>query len=104
MNRPTIRLKIDVTKIAKDALFNGKKGIYLDVALFANATGRDEYGQDGFATQEVSKEQREAGKKGAIVGNWRYLDAPKAAPAKPSATTKPHRPAAALDEGSGIPF
>mgnify|MGYP003594431818 CR=1 FL=1 len=61
-----IRCKIDVTKIDKAALFKGAKGTYLDFALVETPDGK--FG-DWMITQDVSKEDREAGKKGAILGN-----------------------------------
>ena len=69
-----IKLKIDVTKIDKSRLFVGAKGTYLDLALFENKDGKGEYGDDGFIVQEVTKEKREAGIKGPIIGNWRHFE------------------------------
>jgi hypothetical protein len=66
------KLKIDVKKIDKSALFEGKSGTYLDVTLFENKDGPGKYGDDGFIVQEISKERREAGEKGPIIGNWRH--------------------------------
>lgn len=63
-----LRLKIDVTKIDKARLFKGERGTYLDCTLLYNAT-TDTYGNNGMITQDVSKEDREAGIKGAILGN-----------------------------------
>ena len=78
-----IKLKIDVSKISKPDLFPGKKGLYLDAVLFENRNGQSEYGDDGFIVQGISKEKREAGERGPIIGNWRHMepkaDAPKAA-------------------------
>lgn len=68
-----IRAKIDVKKINKDLLFVGQKGTYLDVAFMDNRDGTDQYGNDGFIVQDVSKEAREAGEKGPIIGNWRHV-------------------------------
>ena len=68
-----IKLKIDVKKIAKEHLFHGAKGTYLDLALFDNKDGKGDYGDDGFIAQEVTKEKREAGVKGPIIGNWRHV-------------------------------
>ena len=67
-----IVLKIDVTKIDKSRLYEGKKGIYLDCLLMPNKE-ESRYGDDGFIIQSISKEAREAGERGPIVGNWRYL-------------------------------
>ena len=63
-----INLKIDVTKIDKDRLYQGTKGTYLDAVMFLNEEP-DQYGNHAMITQSVSKEEREAGTKGAILGN-----------------------------------
>jgi len=67
------RLKIDVSKIDKTALYKGSKGTYLDVTLMDNRDGVDQYGNDGFIVQDIGKERREAGEKGAILGNWKHI-------------------------------
>lgn len=108
MSRPILKIKINVLKISKPSMFVGQKGTYLDVALFENAQGRDEFGNDGFAVQEVSKEQRLAGTKGEILGNWKYLDEPKktepSARPTPAPSPKP-APDPDLDaETDDIPF
>jgi hypothetical protein len=84
-----IKVSIDVTKIEKHRLFEGKPrqsdgGIpkYLSCALLENKDGPDKYGNDGFIVQDVSKSEKESGVKGVIIGNWRDLDTtPKPAPA-----------------------
>ena len=70
MNR--ILVKIDVTKIEKSRLYEGKKGVYLDAVLFENEDGESKYGDDGFVVQSISQKARAAGEKGAIIGNWRF--------------------------------
>ena len=70
MNQP-IRVKVDVSKIDKDELFKGAKGTYLDLYLYP--TPDDQYGNDYRVTQDVSKESRQAGKKGAILGNAKLV-------------------------------
>ena len=69
-----IKLKIDVTKIVKGDLYEGKKGVYLDATLFHN-TGESKYGDDGFIVQSIPQERRAKGEKGMIIGNWRWLEA-----------------------------
>ena len=64
-----VSLKIDVTKIDKARLFKGQKGTYLDATVFIDVDNPDQYGNNGMITQSVSKEEREAGTKGAILGN-----------------------------------
>lgn len=63
--------KIDVTKIDKSKLFAGAKGKYLDVVLIE--TPQSQYGDDYMVVQGVSKEDREKGIKGAILGNAKIL-------------------------------
>jgi hypothetical protein len=62
-----ITAKIDVIKIDKTKLYKGEKGTYLDICLIE--TPDSKYGDDYMVTQSVSKEDREKGIKGAILGN-----------------------------------
>jgi hypothetical protein len=64
----TIKLKIDVSKIDKTKLYKGAKGTYLDAVLFLKDEV-DQYGNHGMIVQSVTKEEREQGVKGAILGN-----------------------------------
>jgi hypothetical protein len=64
----TIKLKIDVSKIDKAKLYKGAKGTYLDAVLFLKDEV-DQYGNHGMIVQSVTKEEREQGVKGAILGN-----------------------------------
>lgn len=80
------RLKIDVTKIDKNALYTGSKGKYLDITLLDNRDGTDQYGNDGMIVQDIGKERREAGEKGAILGNWRWIG--NSQPAQQSSPTR----------------
>jgi len=63
----TIIAKIDVTKIDKNKLYEGKKGTYLDVILIP--TPGSHFGNDYMLVQGVTKEDREAGLRGEILGN-----------------------------------
>jgi len=65
-----IALKIDVTKIDKSKLYKGQKGTYLSCVLID--TPESDYG-DYMVVQETTKEEREAGIKGAILGNGKIL-------------------------------
>lgn len=89
-----IKLKIAVNKIDKARLFKGKKDTYLDAVLVENRDGPDQYGNDGFIAEDVTKEERAAGTRGAIIGNWKHLGSkpggrpaqqPKRPPQRPSA-------------------
>jgi hypothetical protein len=68
-----ISLSIKTEKIEKQHLIEGKNGKILSVVLFENRDGKGQYGDDGYAVQGVSKEAREAGTRGPIVGNWRFV-------------------------------
>jgi hypothetical protein len=68
MSKKMIQVKIDVNKIDKSKLYNGKKGTYLDATLFLNDEV-DQYGNHGFIVQSVSKEERESGQRGVVLGN-----------------------------------
>jgi hypothetical protein len=67
-------LNIDVTKIDKSAIFTGAKGKYIDLLMFENREGVDQYGNEGFVVQGISKERRDAGEKGPILGNFKDTD------------------------------
>jgi len=70
-----VKIKLDVTKIEKARLFVGKKGKYLDATVFIDIDEKDQYDNNGMITQDVKKEEKEAGVKGPILGNvqvfWR---------------------------------
>lgn len=65
-----ITLRIDVMKIAKQHLYQGKNGAkYLNLAIFENRDGPDKYDNTHYIVQDIPKEARDAGEKGAILGN-----------------------------------
>ena len=64
-----ISIKLDVTKIDKSRIFEGKKGKYLDLTTFIDTEALDEYGNNGFISQSVSKDERAQGVKTPILGN-----------------------------------
>jgi len=91
MPKAGVSLKIDVTKIDKARLYKGQKGIYLDATVFVDLGEADEYGNHGMITQNVSKEERDNGERGAILGNckvfWRDgLDQPASSAGPPIPT------------------
>ena len=67
-----LKISIDVTKIDKKRLYKGKKGTYLNAAILLRDEP-DQYGNDGFIAEEVSKEERESGTKGTILGNVKRI-------------------------------
>lgn len=64
-----IILKINVKKLDKNYFYVGDKGTYCELILMENRDGEDQYGNSHFVCQGVSKEDRENGIKGPIVGN-----------------------------------
>lgn len=72
MNKQTLSVKIDVSKINKSRLYKGAKGTYLS-AIILIKDEVDQYGNNGVIIEDVNKEEREAGVKGAILGNVKVL-------------------------------
>lgn len=104
MPNPLITGKIDVTKISRDHIFHGKKGKYVDFAIFANRDGPDQYGFTHVVVQSVSKEARERGERGPIIGNASLIaTGTQAAPSRPPQQPRnnPPQPTPAADD---IPF
>lgn len=99
--KPIIRIKLDVTKIDKSALFKGSKGTYLDLSLVP--TTNNQYGDDYMVAQDIGKERRQAGEKGPILGNAKILETQGG---QRTADPLPQRPApVAVDEDAEtIPF
>jgi len=96
-----IVVKIDVTKIDKGKLFEGAKGTYLDVVLID--TPDDGYGNDYMAVQGVSKEERESGVKGAILGNGKVFGVSPAPPNAGNPQQQEQYPENQMEDDS-IPF
>lgn len=66
-----ISVSINVSKIDKAHLYEGKQGKYLNLVLWE--TENDKYGNDYRVVQGVSKEARQSGVKGAILGNGKIV-------------------------------
>jgi hypothetical protein len=68
-------------------------GVYLNAAVLLKDEP-DQYGNDGMIVQDVSKEEREQGIKGAILGNGKWTGQ------RPTG----EQVAADIDDGDDIPF
>jgi hypothetical protein len=68
-----VKYKINLSKVDKKLLMDGEQGVWLFGAILENRDGPSKYGNDGFIVQDISKEAREAGEKGPIIGNWSYV-------------------------------
>jgi hypothetical protein len=104
MSEP-LSVKINVTKILKDQMFTGTKGVYLDLMLWPNRDGIDAYGNSHYVVQSFSKEARANGVKGPILGNARPIQ--RAAASTEVKATPPPAGAEAPDkddEDMQIPF
>lgn len=64
-----LAISIDVTKIDKARLYHGGKGVHLDMTTFFNTNEKNKYGNNGFISQDVTKEEKEQGVRGEILGN-----------------------------------
>ena len=64
-----LSVRIDVTKIDKARLYAGAKGTYLDLTTFVDTDQQDQYENNGFISQSVDKEEREAKVQTPILGN-----------------------------------
>ena len=89
-----VSLKIDVTKINKEKLFKGQKGVYLDMTAFIDLDELDQYGNSGMIVQSVSKEDRENGVRGEILGNSKifFKDTPTPENAAPEPSVQDEYP------------
>ena len=67
-----LKYKIDVLKILKHKLYHGKKGVYLN-GIIVYYEDTDQFGNDGIIVQEISEEERKAGKKGVILGHFSII-------------------------------
>jgi hypothetical protein len=83
-----VSIKIDLSKIDKSRIFESQKtgAKYLDITGVLTDTP-DQYENNGFVKQNTTKEEREAGVKLPIIGNFKLLkilDAPaQSAPVQP---------------------
>lgn len=68
-----VSVRIDVTKIEKARLYKGAKGTYLDLTTFIDTDTEDQYGNHGFISQSVDKDERTAGVKTPILGNCKVF-------------------------------
>ena len=68
-----ISLSINVKEIEKARLYQGQKGVYLNMTVFVDTDLKDQYGNNGMIIQDVSQEERSQGMKGKILGNCKVF-------------------------------
>ena len=76
-----LSIKIDVTKIDKEALFKGQKGTYLTLTVWPNKDGEDQYGNHASVKQDLGKDRRD--EKAPFIGNARIIQRRNAPQSKP---------------------
>ena len=112
MEKQLISLNLNLSLVDKARLYSGKKGKYLSAVLHLTPT-TDQYGNNGFIVESVSKEERQAGQRGTILGNARIItpgadnasQAPQQAPhSQPSYTPPAPATAVAYDPADDLPF
>jgi hypothetical protein len=84
-----LSIKIDVTKIDKEALYRGAKGTYLTLTVWPNKDGEDQYGNHASVKQDLGKDRRD--EKAPFIGNARIIqrrNAPQTKPQEPPAKAK----------------
>lgn len=97
MSGRLITAKIDVKKIDKEKLFEGYKGVYLDLVIWVNDSA-DQYGN------EVSIEQKTAkGEDKIFLGNGKFYK-PQTAPVQTAPPSEPQRITAKDEDPGGLPF
>ena len=98
-----IATSIDLTKIPKDKIYEGKKGKYLPITITINDEV-DQFGNQGPVIVQQSKEEREAKSEKVYLGNakvvWTNGDNVDVAPREGAAAPPPQQ-AQAVDD---LPF
>lgn len=111
MARP-IKIKINVTKILKEYIFEGKNGKYLNLVAWPNKNGTGQYGDTHFVSQDIPKEARDEGIQAPILGNLTLPEEEAPPPRQQTTQPAPRRaPAGTVehppiqhDDDSDIPF
>lgn len=112
MARP-IKIKVNVTKILKQYIFEGKNGKYLNLVAWPNKNGTGQYGDTHFVSQDLPKEARDEGIQAPILGNLTLPEdeapPPRQQAARPAPRPNTARPApsAPIEDGmedDDIPF
>jgi hypothetical protein len=99
-----LSVRIDVTKIDKKRLYQGAKGTYLNLTTFVDLDNTDQYDNNGFISQQVSKEEKEAGIQTPILGNVAvFYNDSKPAPQAPQQVQEPTQQDSAFGDAD-IPF
>ena len=102
----TITFSIDLSKIDKSKVIQGKKGTYYNLTAFVNEDV-DQYGNNVAIATGLSKEEREAGAKTHYLGNGKVISTNGSISAVPLRQGQPNQqaaPAAAPADDMDFPF
>jgi len=96
-----VELNIDVTKIDKERLYQGKKGKYLTMTTFIDIDNKDQYENNGMITHKKNEGEERA----PILGNCKvfWSDSGQAQQQAPQQQA-PQAPASFDDMDSDVPF
>jgi len=97
-----LSIKIDVTKIDKEALFKGQKGTYLTLTVWPNKDGEDQYGNHASVKQDLGKDRRD--EKAPFIGNARIIQRRNAPQSKPPANYEKLPTRQEMGDEDSIPF
>lgn len=106
MARP-IKIKINVTKILKEHIFQGKNGKYLNLVAWPNKNGTGQFGDTHFVSQDIPREAREQGVQAPILGNLTLPEEefmPSGKVMGDGRSEKPKAAPAQIQEDDDIPF
>lgn len=93
-----LNIGINVKEIDKARLKPSGDKMFLNATVFFDTEQKDQYGNSGMITQDVSKEEKENGVKGNILGNIKVFWSD--GPLNPQQTGPTPEP----DDDSNIPF
>ena len=68
-----LNLSIDVTKLLKERFVKGKQVTYANLTTFIDLDNKDQYENNGFISQSITKEERSNGVQTPILGNVRVI-------------------------------
>ena len=102
----TITFSIDLSKIDKSKVIQGKKGTYYNLTAFVNEDV-DQYGNNVAIATGLTKEEREAGAKTHYLGNGKVISTNGSISAAPLGQGQPSQqsaPAPAPTDDMDFPF
>jgi hypothetical protein len=76
-----IKIRINVKKILKKYIYEGKNGKYLNLVAWPNKNGQGQFGDTHFVTQDLPKDARDGGVQALIIGNLTLPEGEPLAPA-----------------------